>query len=142
MDSIDLIGSGNITYAMDEVTKRPIHILCHDGMLRVYVDHNSYPWAKQCKWIPLGYEQLSVGSSAMSLSPPDGAVFAVIAVESKAARYRDDGIDPTTTAGMPISVDKSFVYHGDLVALRFIRDGAGLGFSSAIINVNYYRYPE
>ncbi len=90
----------------------------------------------------LGYEQLSVDGIARNLpNIPGGAVFAMISIESTitaavAARYREDGTDPTDTAGMP-AYDKvvfSVDGKGNLSKVKLIQAGAG----THVANIQYY----
>ena len=50
---------------------------------------------------PLGYTQLTVSSTAVSLGTiPAGALLAVVIVGTQSIRVRDDGVDPATGVGM------------------------------------------
>lgn len=138
MELDDLIHSDGVLYAMDEITSRPIHIVCHDGMLKVHTDKTSTIWAKPAKLYSCGYEQVIVGEVAVGLNPPAGSESCVIYVESRDVRYRDDGISPTDSLGMVITSGQTITYHGDLSAIKFIRTGVALS-STAKINVSYYR---
>lgn len=84
--------------------------------------------------INLGFEQLTGLSGAVSLNVPDGARYAIIAVETKAVRWRDDGTAPTSAIGMPLPVGAFFFYAGDLYAMQIIEQSA-----SASISVSYYK---
>lgn len=82
---------------------------------------------------PVGYEQLACNSAA-SLTPPDNARWAVLKAEAQIVRIRDDGTDPTTTVGFPLSVGaEPFVYMGRLKAIRAIAATSG-----GLLNVLYY----
>jgi len=81
----------------------------------------------------LGYQQITSTASSVGLTVPTGATFAMIVSEAQSVRWRDDGIAPTTTVGMPLSVGVDFSYDGDLHRIKFIAVVAG-----AIINVAYY----
>ena len=81
----------------------------------------------------LGYQQITDASTAVGLTVPTGANFAMIVAEAQSVRWRDDGIAPTTTVGMPLSVGIDFSYDGDLHRIKFIAVTAG-----AIINISYY----
>src|SRR5690349_10055841 len=57
----------------------------------------------------LGYCQLAAISAATSLSAcsggiPAGATLAVVAIETAAVRFRDDGVAPTATVGFPLAI--------------------------------------
>ena len=81
----------------------------------------------------LGYQQITSLTSSTALTVPAGATLALIIPETQSVRWRDDGVAPTTTVGMPVLVNTSMSYDGDLRALRFIGIAAG-----AILNVSYY----
>jgi hypothetical protein len=52
---------------------------------------------------PLGFEQISLSStSAVGLTVPDGATYAMVAAIGLNAIWRDDGTAPSATVGMPI----------------------------------------
>lgn len=80
---------------------------------------------------PAGYQQIAI-DSVSELDVPENATTAILTVEGAAARYRDDGGDPTATVGNPLAADAPFYYTGDLRALRVIGAGAKL-------NVNFYK---
>lgn len=82
----------------------------------------------------LGYQQLTSIGSATALTVPTGAAIAEICDETNAARYRDDGTNPTTTVGMLVAVGTCFQYAGPLSAIKFIDTSSG-----AIIDVSYYK---
>ena len=86
---------------------------------------------------PLGSQVgLSVGASAVALTPPTGSLFAVVSVETAAVRWRDDGAAPTTADGilLPITTEP-WLYVGTygLSRISFI---ATTG--TAVLNVSYY----
>ena len=83
---------------------------------------------------PLGYEQITGLSSVQPLTVPTGARLAVICVESQTIRWRDDGVDPTSSVGMPLPTSGYFIYNGNLAAFRAIETAA-----SAVLNVEYYK---
>jgi len=68
---------------------------------------------------------ITITDTVAGISPPAGATQCVIQVETGAVRWRDDGVNPTTTVGMKkITGNEGFVYKGDLSAFRWSRDGA------------------
>ena len=81
----------------------------------------------------LGYQQITDLSSSAALTVPAGATLALIVPETQNVRWRDDGVAPTTTVGMPVLTNTSMSYDGDLKAIRFIAATSG-----AILNVSYY----
>jgi len=87
-----------------------------------------------------GYQQITVNTAQGLTVPtlaPDGLnakpVFALIVAEGAAVRWRDDGVAPTSTVGMPLAVGVPLQYDGDLTKIRFIQQAA-----TGIINVSYY----
>ena len=83
---------------------------------------------------PKGHQQITGMSSAARLTIPDGAVFAVITAEAQHVRWRDDGTDPSGSAGQLIkTTDPPAVFRCDLKDLVFFEDASG-----AILNVAYY----
>ena len=85
---------------------------------------------------PLGHEQITGISSAKGLTAAtyEGASFAMIQAQDQDVRWRDDGTDPTTTAGMVLAAGQSLNYYGDLSAIKLIEATA-----TAKVNVAYYR---
>lgn len=81
----------------------------------------------------LGYQQITSLTSSTALTVPAGASLALIVPETQNVRWRDDGVDPTTTVGMPVLTNTSMSYDGDLKAIRFIAAASG-----AVLNVSYY----
>lgn len=90
----------------------------------------------------LGYEQISTLSSSIGLTVPSKdpttglnvmPTFALITPETNGVRWRDDGVAPTATVGMPLAAGVTLQYDGDLKKIRFIEQTA-----SAKINISYY----
>lgn len=85
--------------------------------------------------IPKGYQQLTVSTTAVGLTVPPGASRAVIKVIAQPVRYRDDGVDPTTSLGYPKVANDEFVLSGSSMKnVKFIRDDA----SDATLEILYY----
>jgi hypothetical protein len=89
---------------------------------------------------PLGFCSLSVGASVTTLAAcpggiPKGASFVLIDAESASVRYRDDGINPTATVGMPMaSLAPVLTYASqNLGALSFIAQSG-----TATLDVLFY----
>jgi predicted hotdog family 3-hydroxylacyl-ACP dehydratase len=80
-----------------------------------------------------GYQQITSLSSATVLTVPTDARIALIQAEDQSVRWRDDGVDPTTTVGMLMPSTVVLEYDGQLANLRFIEVTA-----SAKLNVSYY----
>lgn len=83
--------------------------------------------------VPKGYQKITGLGTVKSLTVPAGAVYAEISVETQDVRWRDDGINPTVTDGMPLVAGQSMEYDADLEAIKFIETAA-----SAVIHVAYY----
>lgn len=81
----------------------------------------------------LGYQQITSLSAATGLTIPAGATLAVITPLTQGVRWRDDGVDPTATVGMPVAAGAYFNYDGDLNRIRFIQQTV-----SAELNISYY----
>jgi hypothetical protein len=88
-----------------------------------------------------GYQQISSLSAAAGLTipavTPEGLngkpVFALIIAEGAPVRWRDDGVAPTASVGMPLAVGVPLQYDGDLNKISFIQQSA-----SAKLNISYY----
>lgn len=86
---------------------------------------------------PAGYEQVTVSSTAVGLTPPAGASRAVCVVEAQPLRYREDGTDPTATVGFLAVATTVFELPSKTAIDNFkaIRDGG----TDAVLSVNYYK---
>ena len=51
----------------------------------------------------LGYQQITSLTASTALTVPAGATLAVIVPESQSVRWRDDGVAPTASVGMPLT---------------------------------------
>src|SRR5262245_11845041 len=93
---------------------------------------------------PLGYERVVLNdTNAVSLNPPKKAILAILVVEVRPCRWRDDGTDPTPQIGMLLPEITSTAYgagpmpyNGDPSKIRLIDAGQGSG--AAVVNVSYY----
>lgn len=89
----------------------------------------------------LGYQRITSLSAAAALTvparDPNGLSckpsFALITPLTQTVRWRDDGVDPTGTSGMPLLAGVTLQYDGDLTRIRFIETAA-----SAELNISYY----
>lgn len=90
----------------------------------------------------MGYRQLTSLSSATNIpsittDPVTGLTikpnFVLIVPEGQAVRWRDDGVDPSASVGMPLAVGVTLQYDGDLSKIKFIQQVSG-----GIINISYY----
>ena len=89
----------------------------------------------------IGYQQITSLSSAQSLTVPlldktglnQKPTFALITPEAQNVRWRDDGVAPTATVGMPLAVGVTLQYDGDLSKIQFIEQAG-----SAKLNISYY----
>lgn len=91
--------------------------------------------------VTLGYQQITSLSSSTGLTIPATDAFgnnikplmALITPETQGVRWRDDGVAPTASVGMPLAAGVTLSYDGDLSKLRFIEQTA-----SAKLNISYY----
>ena len=73
--------------------------------------------------IPVGFEQITAAnlSSPHRLNVRPGATLAIVTIEGSAAivRWRDDGVAPTATVGMPMAVgiDGPLVYSANITQI-------------------------
>lgn len=89
----------------------------------------------------LGYQQIATLTSAQSLTVPSRDVnglavkpsIALITPETQGVRWRDDGVAPTASVGMPLAAGVTLQYDGDLTKIQFIEQTA-----SAKLNISYY----
>jgi hypothetical protein len=89
----------------------------------------------------LGYQQITSLSSSTALTVPQKDLsglagtprIAIITPETQGVRWRDDGVAPTASVGMPLAAGVTLQYDGDLSQIRFIEQTA-----SAKLNVTYY----
>ena len=86
---------------------------------------------------PVGHQQITDVSSAVSLTVPAGAKFAYIQAEDADIRWLDSGTAPTASLGTLLYAGhEPLPYLGDLTKLQFIDDAA----TTAVLNVSYYGY--
>lgn len=84
--------------------------------------------------VPVGAGLLASMSTAKPLPTiPVGARVARLSVEGNPVRWRDDGVLPTGTVGMPVLAGTEFLYDGDLGAIQVIQVLAG-----AKVSISYY----
>ena len=89
----------------------------------------------------IGYQQITSLSASSALTVPTvdanglacKPTLAIITPETAGVRWRDDGVAPTATVGMPLAAGVTLQYDGDLSKVRFIQQTAG-----AILNISYY----
>jgi len=90
-----------------------------------------------------GYQQITSLAASTALTIPTRSnqtgvagtpTVAVIIPTGAGVRWRDDGVAPTATVGMPLGVDGVLIYDGDLTRIRFIQQQA-----TAVLNVSYYK---
>ncbi len=84
---------------------------------------------------PKGYVQLTSAGVVLTPTVPAGSKYAMISVQTKGVRFRDDGTNPTGTTGVLIPVGIMYWYSGKVGALRFIEDGAT---STAKVDILFY----
>lgn len=89
----------------------------------------------------LGYQQITTLSSATNLTVPTTDLnglsakptLALIVAETQNVRWRDDGVAPTASVGMPLAAGVTLQYDGDLSRIQFIEQVGG-----AKLNISYY----
>ena len=89
----------------------------------------------------MGYQQITDLSSAVSLTVPQKDLsglagtprIAIITPEGQGVRWRDDGVAPTASVGMPLAAGVTLQYDGDLSQIQFIQQSA-----TAKLNITYY----
>ena len=89
----------------------------------------------------LGYQQITDLDPAVGLTVPTKNLsglastpsIALITPEAQAVRWRDDGVAPTATVGMPLAVGVTLQYDGDLTQIQFFEQAGG-----AKLNIRYY----
>ena len=89
----------------------------------------------------LGYQQITGLSSVQTLTVPTrdangmavSPSLALITPLTQNVRWRDDGVAPTASVGMPLLAGVTLQYDGDMTRIRFIETTA-----SAELNVSYY----
>ena len=89
----------------------------------------------------LGYQQITSLSSATKLTVPQKDLsglagsprIAIITPEAQAVRWRDDGVAPTASVGMPLAAGVTLQYDGDINQIQFIEQTSG-----AKLNITYY----
>lgn len=88
---------------------------------------------------PLGYQQILTATlaSATALTVPARGLYAVIQCEgtfcTDSVRWRDDGVNPTSSVGMILAGGQELDFSGDLATIKFI-----VGSGAPILNVSYY----
>lgn len=85
--------------------------------------------------VPKGYQQLTVnasGGAAVGFTVPLGATKAIFTPVA-AVRWRDDGTDPTSAVGYPVTTGQPYLYDGALAAFKVISQGA-----ATALDISYY----
>lgn len=81
---------------------------------------------------PLGYAQASVTAVQALPTVPANTVTALV-VPRAPVRWRDDGTNPTASAGMYLAADQPLEYRGNLAAFRMVSVSG-----AAEVNVSFY----
>jgi hypothetical protein len=89
----------------------------------------------------IGYQQITSLTAAASLTVPQRDLsglnqrptFALITPLTGNVRWRDDGVAPTASIGMPLAAGVTLQYDGDLTRIQFIQNGG-----TAELNISYY----
>jgi hypothetical protein len=89
--------------------------------------------------ISLGYKKIESLLLPQGIGLPSSArqgkmpSFALITPESGPVRWRDDGVAPTPTEGMPLSAGSTMIYDGNLAKIQFVAQ-----LPSAKLNITFY----
>lgn len=86
---------------------------------------------------PEGYGQATVSTTAVALpAVPSKASYAIVNISDQPVRYRDDGVAPTASVGMPVvsGEEIALVSPQQIRDFRVIRSGG----TDAELNVSYY----
>ena len=76
---------------------------------------------------PCGYTS-DVLSALTTLTPPGVNIERVIVrISGGAARFRDDGVNPTSTVGFPLLQDEAIILDSAFDRLKFIKDTTAVG---------------
>lgn len=88
--------------------------------------------------IPVGFESLADVSAATGLNVPENARVALVQALDADCQWRDDGTDPVVDpgGGFLLAASDSFLYVGDLHAIKFIEAVAA---ATSRVNVVYYK---
>ena len=89
----------------------------------------------------MGYQQITSLGTATGLTVPQKDLqglagtprIAIITPEAQAVRWRDDGVAPTASVGMPLAAGVTLQYDGDLSQIKFIEQT-----NNAKLNITYY----
>ena len=89
----------------------------------------------------MGYQQITSLGMAQNLTVPEVdktglkqmPTFALITPLTGNVRWRDDGVNPTATVGMPLAAGVTLQYDGNLKGIKFIDNGG-----TAELNISYY----
>ncbi len=103
------------------------------SLMTVFVGKATPTFAVDVAGPSLGFESITGLNLAKGLTPPVGATFAIISPSAQAVRWRNDGVDPTGSVGIPLAALGTLRYGGSLSAIKFIEQAA-----SATLNVSYY----
>lgn len=91
--------------------------------------------------VALGYQQITDLSAAVKLTVPSQdktglnqmPTIALITPLTGNVRWRDDGVAPTASVGMPLAAGVTLQYDGILRNIQFINNGG-----TAELNISYY----
>lgn len=89
--------------------------------------------------IPLGYAQAPLSATGQTLAQlgvtlPQKCSLILFQCEAQGARWRDDGVLPTSTVGYPMAAGNEFRYTGTgSLAIAFAQQSAG-----SILNMVFY----
>lgn len=83
----------------------------------------------------LGFQSITDLSEAVGLTIPEGARIALVIVENAGVRFREDGVAPSATVGMPVPSKGIVRVTTNLSGIQFIEQASSSG---AALSVTYY----
>lgn len=104
------------------------------------VSHSGEPANMSMTLQSLGYAQIALSNTAATpITPPAGTRLMLLKMDNDtAARFRDDGVDPTATVGMPLfGSGESTSYDARVNTMSVIGTAPG-----AVLNVIFYGVPN
>lgn len=73
---------------------------------------------------PAGYRQVQLTEFVSDITPPLNAVRVTIQPVGQDIRFRDDSIDPSTTLGIHVAKDSTYVLDSDTTSLRLVSEAS------------------
>lgn len=93
------------------------------GAIPVYVT-NGPTWGT-----PLGFDSFGPINTATGVTAPPGTTLMIFIVIGGNARWRDDGVAPTASVGMPVLETLPYQFAGSFAQFKIIGESPGVTFS-------------